>query len=107
MLEEVQSEGAKSLGCALDNVWVMFHPVESEHYLHRGRVATPEPNSHPPVVIIRANTGRPPEIRKAFARAVAQSIGRGLSIPAEQVWIHYQEMRLEDVWFQEHWASES
>ena len=55
MLAEVQSLGAKALGCPLNNIWIMFHPVATEHYMQNGNhIKHPMADSHPPIVFIKA-----------------------------------------------------
>ena len=96
MITDVQSVGAKALKCAPSNVWVMFQPLLPDHYV--------QSEKYPPVVVIRAQAGRTPTEKSQFVAAVANAVSQGLSVAAEDVWIHYQEMRPEDVWFEGHWA---
>jgi phenylpyruvate tautomerase PptA (4-oxalocrotonate tautomerase family) len=105
MLPEVRDAGAAALRCSPDNIWVMFLAVRPGCYLQGEEpAALPQASTHPPVVIAKAQSGRSPEQRTAFVTAVAAAVGRGLSVPPENIWIHYQEMRPEDVWFQGRWA---
>jgi phenylpyruvate tautomerase PptA (4-oxalocrotonate tautomerase family) len=98
MIQEVRDAGARALRCSADNIWVVFQAIETGQYSHGHE------KSHPAIVVIRAQSGRPAGLRESFVKAVAEAIGRGLSIPSENVWIHYQEMRPEDVWFEGRWA---
>ena len=95
MLTQIQDSGAKALNCPLNNVWVMFQPIHPEHY----------DRSLPPVVIIKAHTGRTPQMKEEFVKSVAANVGRGLSIEPEKIWIHYQETEPKDVWFEGHWGA--
>ncbi len=99
ILSLVRTSGANALGCAVDNIWVVFQAVPEGWYV-QGR----EPNKNPPVVIVKAQAGRSSEQREALAKAIAEAVGRGLSVPATRVWLHYQEMRPQDVWFEGHWS---
>jgi len=94
MMAEIRDEGAKALGCETSNVWVTFESLAA--YL-------PE-NSHPPIVTIKAQAGRTMEQRTKFVSAVANGVAHGLSIPAKNVWIHYEEMSPEDIWFNKSWG---
>jgi phenylpyruvate tautomerase PptA (4-oxalocrotonate tautomerase family) len=91
MLSEIQEKGAAALRCALSNIWVIFESILPGHYLQE---------THSPIVIIQAQQGRSDEDREALVRAVTQGVARGLSAPRENVWVHYQEMKPQDVWFQ-------
>lgn len=105
MLADIRDSGAQALRCPTNNIWVMFQELPASHYLQGDVPAQhPQEKSHPPVVIIKANAGRSLEDRKAFVEEVAAAVGRGMSVSSKQVWIHYQEMRLQDVWFNGDWA---
>ena len=105
MLKNVRNSGAEALQCSQDNVWVMFQPVEPRSYIYGIESAFhPNDNTHPPIVTIKAQGGRSPKIREAFVKAVAGSVGKGLSISPENVWIHYQEMKPQDIWFKGGWG---
>ena len=88
MLEDVRDAGARAIGDAPSNIWVMFEPLPPACYLQETRV---------PVVLIKAKSGRTREQREAFMAAVATAVGKGLSVPAGGVWVHYDEIRPEDV----------
>lgn len=107
MLADVRDSGSKALGCAPSNIWVMFHVVPPGAYLQGDGVPAlaPQPDSHPPVVIARAQVGRTPAEKTAFIAAVTAAVGRGLSVPMENVWVYYEEMRSEDVWFGGRWSA--
>ena len=105
MLEDIRDSGSKTLGCSPDNIWVIFQPVKSGYYIQGNEVTTQaRETTHPPVVIIRAQSGRSPTEREKFAESVAAAVGRGLSVKSKNVWIHYQEMSPKDVWFDGHWS---
>jgi phenylpyruvate tautomerase PptA (4-oxalocrotonate tautomerase family) len=105
MLVEIRDAGAAALGCSPSNIWVMFCAVPPGCYVQGLEQAdAPRPTSHPPCVIVRAQVGRQPEERTAFVAAIAATVGETLGVPADNVWIHYQEMRSEDVWFGSRWA---
>ena len=105
MIADVRDTGAHTLRCPPSNIWVIFQPVLPGYYVQGSEsAALPQEKTHPPVVVIRAQTGRSPEEREAFVIAVADAVGRGLSVPSKNVWIHYQEMKPQDVWFEGRWA---
>ncbi len=105
MLEEARDAGARALGCSPDNIWVMFNAIPPGWYVQgRTPASTPQPGSHPPCVIIRAQSGRSPAERDALVKAIAGVVGRGLSVPVENVWMYYEEMQPRDVWFGGKWS---
>ena len=105
MLAAVRDAGAAALRCSPNNIWVMFHVAPPGCYLQGpASVTTPQPDSHPPAIIIRAQTGRTRAEREALTIATAEAVARAYGIPATNVWIHYQEMRPDDVWFGGRWA---
>jgi phenylpyruvate tautomerase PptA (4-oxalocrotonate tautomerase family) len=105
MLAELRDEGARAFRCSPNNIWVMFNAIPPGAYVQGLLPASsPQEASHPPCVIIRVQSGRGPEERDALVRATAAVLGRRLSVPIENVWIHYQEMRPEDVWFGGRWS---
>jgi len=61
-----------------------------------GTVDAIEPGSvtHPPLVRVQAFTGRPPEIIELALRTVAGSVANALGIPADNVFVHYEELAL-------------
>jgi phenylpyruvate tautomerase PptA (4-oxalocrotonate tautomerase family) len=106
LLAQVRDAGAAALRCPASNIWVMFCAVPPGCYLQGTDPAdAPQPASHPPCVIVRAQVGRLPEERSVFAAAIAATVGERLGVPSDNVWIHYQEMRSEDVWFGGRWAA--
>jgi phenylpyruvate tautomerase PptA (4-oxalocrotonate tautomerase family) len=107
MITDVRDAGARALGCPVANIWVMFHALPPGHYLQgdAAPATVPDATTHPPCVIVRAQVGRTPRERDAFVAAVAAAVGRGLAVPAEHVWIYYDEMRSEDVWFNGRWSA--
>ena len=105
MLADVRDSGARALKCSPSNIWVMFNPVAPGCYVQGETPASvPQQDTHPPVVIARAQAGRQPAEREAFVSSVAAAVGRGLCVPPANVWIYYEEMRSADVWFEGHWA---
>jgi phenylpyruvate tautomerase PptA (4-oxalocrotonate tautomerase family) len=106
MLVDIRDTGARALNCSPDNVWVMFHALPPGCYVQGTTVAkVPQHQTHPPVVIAKLQKGRRREELDAFMSAIAAAVGRGLSLPAENVWIQYEEMRSEDVWFHGRWSA--
>lgn len=101
MLTEVRDLGAHAFDTTPSNIWVLFRAIEPGHYLQStGEPAsTPQPNSHPPIVIVRAQKGRTAEQKSSLARTVAECVGRGLSIPSANVWIYFQELEVGGVFF--------
>jgi phenylpyruvate tautomerase PptA (4-oxalocrotonate tautomerase family) len=106
MLTDVREEGARALAGAPSNVWVMFHELPPGTYLQgEGEAASePQASTHPPVILISIQSGRSAEQKTAFTRAVAGVVARTLEIPADNVWVHWREMRPEDVWFGSRWS---
>lgn len=105
MLVDIRDSGARALRCSTDNVWVMFHALPPGCYLQGEALAdTPRERTHPPVVLAKMQAGRTREEIDAFVSAVAAAVARGLSVPSENVWVHYDEMRSEDVWFGGRWS---
>jgi phenylpyruvate tautomerase PptA (4-oxalocrotonate tautomerase family) len=90
LLEDVRNSAAAALGCEPSNVWPVLEPVA--------------PGPFPPIVLIKANVGRTIEQRRHFASAVADAVGRGLGVPADEVWIHYEEMQPRDIWHKGNWS---
>ena len=105
MSAEVRDLGAGALNTSRGNIWVIFQPIQPGNYLHGENLgSSPQQNLYPVVVIIKAQAGRSSADRGNFVKAVTNSIGRNLSIPANNVWVHYQEMNPKDVWFEGSWA---
>ena len=103
MLESVRDAGALALQTTQDNIWVVFTPLQ--HYLRGDHSAvTPPKETPPPIVIIKAQSGRSPQARTSFAKAVSAEVGRSLLVSPGRVWIQYQEMNPKDVWFNGHWS---
>jgi phenylpyruvate tautomerase PptA (4-oxalocrotonate tautomerase family) len=99
LISNVQTEGAKALGCDSSNVWVLFQNVSSDSYIQGS-----DPSDNSPLIIIKAQTGRSKEIRTALAAAVTAVVGRALDVSPRKIWVQYQEMNPQDVWFEGHWA---
>ena len=99
MLTDIREASAQALKCPTHNIWVIFDPISPAQ-------SSPGDDLHvlPPLVTIRANVGRTPDERQSLASAVAKEVGRGLSVPSHRVWIHYQEMRPQDIWFNDRWT---
>ncbi|MGZ3686892.1 MAG: tautomerase family protein [Bdellovibrionota bacterium] len=94
MISDVRDRGAEALQCPVSNIWVVFQPLAPQ---------TPA-NAHPPFVIILAQSGRTKEVREALVSSVAEAVGTGLGVSSTKVWIHYQEMNPQDVWFEGRWS---
>ena len=93
-ISDIQKVGAAALNCGTENIWVVFQTFSSTSLS-----ADFFDGTHGPVVIVKAQGGRPAEQREAFMKAMAKAIGEGLSYSPEKVWIHYQEMQPQDIWF--------
>ena len=103
IIEDVRKRGADALECPPSNVWVIFSPVLANHYVQDGE----EGKSglvKSPIVIVRAQKGRTAKQKDAFVVAITSAIAKGLSVPTERVWVHYQEMEPKEVWFGNQWA---
>ncbi len=107
LVTQVRDAGAAAFACAPDNIWVQFIPLAPGHYVQGSGAAaeTVHADSHPPVVVIRAQRGRSREQLTALATAISETLAEGLGIPGENVWIHYQEMESADVFFKNHWSA--
>ncbi len=106
MVKEVRESGAEVLGSPSNNIWVMFQPLLPAHFHSDDRQGV-EPHRHyeKPIVIIKIQAGRTSAQRDAFAKTISFSVGRALSVPADQVWLQYQEMDPHDVWFNGRWSN--
>ncbi len=104
MLSEIQDTGAEALQCARENIWVTFQELLSDCYLQDKTAQRPQKNSHPPIVIVRAQVGRTAAQKETFVRGISKAVARGLLIAEGNVWIHYQEISPNDVWFNEQWS---
>ncbi len=92
LISEIRERGALAFGGAPDNIWVIFESVPLALTSLTG-------DSRFPVVIVRAQAGRTRAQKNELARVIAETLGRGLGMSPKQVWIHYQEMDPQDVWF--------
>lgn len=96
MIANVRNQAAAALKGSVSNIWVIFDAFRPERYEH--------PNQSTVIVTIKALAGRSREIQTAFVMAVAIAIGEGLSVSPAHVWIHYEEMQPQNVWFQGGWT---
>jgi phenylpyruvate tautomerase PptA (4-oxalocrotonate tautomerase family) len=94
MMESIRDAGSSALKTPKDNVWVVFHPLP--HYLNDPEI---------PYVTVKAQAGRGMAERSAFVEAIATEVGRSLSVPAQNVWIQYEEINPNDIWHGGHWAA--
>ena len=106
MIIDVRDAGAAAFACERSNIWVLFSAIAPGSYVQgEGAPGTAhEAASHPPVVIVKAQAGRSDAERERLVKAVSDVVGRALGIPAENVWIQYEVMRPQDVWFGGRWA---
>ena len=95
MLSEIREQGARAIDNDPENIWVIFIPIQSTH-------TTLGPNC--PIVTIMANRGRTPEQKTALVSAISEIVGKGLSAPAKNVWVHYEEMDPQNIWFSSNWS---
>lgn len=98
MLEKIATIGARHVGCDPDQFWAIFQEIQPGEYFE-GDLPSNEPGTgtHPPIVIIKAQPGRGPEVRLAVCRSVSMIVGEALGIPSQNVWIHWQEIQAADV----------
>ena len=99
MISEMRNLGGKTLNCPPGNIWVLFQQFQSE--FHFGGIALPEDTSArlpTAIVSVRANEGRTSKEKENFVLEIERAIALGLSIPASKIWIHYQEMKPQDIW---------
>ena len=105
MLKQTCIEGARALACAPSNVWAIFNQLAPEHYTVGDRAATDrEPGTHPAIVTVQALAGRTLETKTEFLRAITRTIGSGLGISPENIFVHYVEMNHADVWSKGSWS---
>jgi len=105
MISEIRASGAKALRCPESNVWVVFQPVQPAYYVQADDPAIyPNDKTHPPLILVKAQSGRSMADKEAFVRAVATAVAHGLSISSKNVWIHYEEMQPQDIWFDGRWT---
>ena len=99
MLREAAVSGAKAFNVPEAKVWATFEEIRAGWMAEGGASADhPGRETHPPLVLVRALSGRTLEMKKAFLAAVCDAIGRGFEIPATHVWCHYVEMEKPEVW---------
>ena len=88
MIDRIRVRGADAFECGPENIWVIYQP------LNQGWSSAPGP-----IVTIDALEGRSPDMKRNLVAVVVESVGAVLSSPSEKVWVHYREMKKEDVWF--------
>ena len=99
MLQEACTGAAHAINKPPQAVWALFQQINPGQYVEgRTPAASPQQETHPPIVTIRLLTGRSPATKRAVAEAVAAAVATGLSVPPENVWIHFLEMEPTDVW---------
>lgn len=89
LLEQVPVRLAAALGQAPRTVWV--HVVPSV-----AMSVGPEPRAfegHCPQVVVRARSGRAGEVVQAGLRATAEAVADALSLPVEDVWVHWVDIK--------------
>ena len=102
MLSEIQRIGARALNCSESNIWVVFKPLEPDFYIQApGEIW----NEQAVMVTIKAQTGRTKDAKNAFVKGIAEAIATTLFISSKKVWIYYQEMNPQDIWFDDRWTS--
>jgi len=94
MMENIRDAGSSALKTPKDNIWVVFHPLQ--HYLNDPKI---------PYVTVKAQAGREASERSAFVEVIANEVGRNLAVPAQNVWIQYEELNPGDVWHGGNWAN--
>ena len=95
---KIRLKSSEALQCSIDNIWVIFQNHSQDHYVQFDQA----PSN--PLVIIQANEGRSLEMRTRFVEAVTHVISEGLSISKDSIWIHYQEMKPQNIWYQGKWT---
>lgn len=99
MLREAAVEGAKAFGIPEHKVWATYEEIRPNWLAEGGKSAEhPGEATHPPLVLVRALSGRTKEMKHAFLTAVCTAIGRGLGIPSTNVWVQFVEMEKSEVW---------
>lgn len=98
LITEVQRKAAEALGDPIENVWVVFCPLQNDLFvgapIEGSLLETPQ---FVPFVEIRAKQGRSSVDRQKLTSSIAQVISNYLAISAERIWIHYQEMNPQDI----------
>lgn len=93
MMERIRDLGSSALQTPRDNVWVTYFPIQ--HGLNERQN---------PYVTIKAQAGRGRAQKTAFAEVIAAEVGMSLSVSAQNVWIHYEEISPSDIWHGGDWA---
>ena len=99
MLKRCAVDGARAFAIPESKVWALFEEVRPGWYVE-GSAEAPHPgdSTHPPLVLVRALSGRDMHKKTSFMKAICKAIGEGLSIPPSNVWIHLIEMEKSHVW---------
>lgn len=99
MISDIRLKSSTALQCSIENIWVIYQPLESHHYVQKQ-----DDLKNSPIVTIKAKSGPSHDQKTALAKAVANAIGDALEMPPENIWIHYEEMKPQDVWFNYQWS---
>ena len=89
---EIQEAAAKAMEDSPENFWVSSVELDADW-------------SHPPYITVLAKRGRTEKTKRRFVEAVAEAAAKRLGTKPENIWIHYQELNLNEVWFYGRWAS--
>lgn len=93
LLVRTSRAAAEALETTPEQCWVTFRAILDHHYYEDGRVRTAlEAMDVSPLVTLTLKVGRPDAaIRKAL-RAIAEAVGGGLGVPADNVFVHCIEI---------------
>lgn len=99
LITDVRIKSASALQCSIENIWVIYQPLQMGNYVQRQ-----EGLKNSPIVTIKANLGRSQEQKSALASAITEAIGNALEVSTEDIWMHYEEMNPHDIWFNNQWS---
>ena len=93
-LGDVCSAVANALDASPGSVWCQYRPMEPGCWYEGERVrGAGDAQSASPIVTIRAFEGRSPQQKRDCLLAVARSVGEGLRVDPQDVFVEYQEIR--------------
>ena len=99
MISDIREKSSEAFQCSIDNIWVIYQPLHVGNYVQRK-----DGLKNSPIVTIKAQSGRSYEQKNALAKALTDIISSRLEVPTENIWIHYEEMKPQDVWFNNQWS---
>ncbi len=93
LLADTSRAAAAALGTSPAKVWVTFRGIADHHYFEGGRIRTSvEAMDVAPLVTLALRAGRPDAAIRAALRAIAEAVGQGLGVPADNVFVECREI---------------